>query len=67
MRGPDDELLFWIPPDYRSSIWRPSNVAIISRMVTRLDLRRFAHGANWAKCFDESSLLFSDDLTEVNN
>jgi hypothetical protein len=67
MSSPNDELLFWIPPDYRSSIWRPSNIAIIGRMVTRLDLRRFAHGVDWAKCFDESKLVSSDDTTDVRD
>jgi hypothetical protein len=65
MRGPNDELLFWIPPDYRSSIWKPSNTAVIGRMVMRLDLRRFTHGTNWAKCFDEINLLSFDDLAGV--
>jgi hypothetical protein len=54
MCGPNDELLFWIPPDYRSFIWRPSNTALIGRMVTRLDLRHFVHGTNWARCFDRA-------------
>jgi hypothetical protein len=65
MRGPNDELLFWIPPDYRSLIWRPSNIAIIGHMVTRLDLRRFTHGTDWAKCFDESKLILSEDMMDV--
>jgi hypothetical protein len=60
MRGPNNEVLFWIPPDYRSSIWRPSNTAIIGRMVTRLDLSRFVHGMDWTKCFDENKLVSTD-------
>jgi hypothetical protein len=65
MRGPNDELLFWIPPDYRSSIWRPGNISIIGRMVTLLDFRHFTHGTDWGKCFDESRLLSFDDLKDM--
>jgi hypothetical protein len=65
MCGPSNELLFWIPPDYRSSIYRPSNTALIGRMVARLDLRRFAHGTEWVRCFDEGKLRSYSDFTHL--
>ena len=50
VRGPDRELLFWVPPLHRSALQRPSNVAVIGQYSTKIDFSRFVHGTSWAQC-----------------
>jgi hypothetical protein len=56
MLGPDRQLLFWIPPDYRTSLYRPSTRFVIGRNAIHLDLSNFAQGTNWVECFQERHL-----------
>ncbi|KAF7984956.1 hypothetical protein HWV62_9893 [Athelia sp. TMB] len=53
------ELLFWVPPAYRAGLWRPYNTLLISEQSTRLDLSRFAHGNDWARCYDPPPKSFA--------
>lgn len=48
--GPGSKLLMWIPPEYRTKLWRPSMRAVIGRNMMSLDLSKFAHGPDWAQC-----------------
>jgi hypothetical protein len=48
--GPCGELFFWIPPSYRSGLWRPNNIAIIGGHIWKVDLTDFAHGTDWQQC-----------------
>ncbi|KZP12137.1 WD40 repeat-like protein, partial [Athelia psychrophila] len=50
MQNSPTELLFWVPPTYRTGLWRPNDVAVIAEHSTRLDLTHFVHGENWAQC-----------------
>ncbi|KAI0337181.1 WD40 repeat-like protein [Trametopsis cervina] len=52
--GPNSELLFWVPPDYRPGLWRPSTQLVSAVRSLRLDLSRFVHGHRWRKCRDGS-------------
>jgi len=40
MQGKHSELLFWVPPDYRSRLGRPRNTEIIGHNATLLDFSR---------------------------
>jgi hypothetical protein len=58
--GPNSELLFWVPPEWRDRLWRPNNVAIISSSITtKLDLNDFVHGAAWTLCKEQ---LYSQSI-----
>jgi WD40 repeat protein len=48
--GGNGELLMWIPETHRAHLHRPSNVWVIGRHETRLDLSSFVHGQNWSTC-----------------
>ncbi|KZP10174.1 hypothetical protein FIBSPDRAFT_758786, partial [Athelia psychrophila] len=50
MQNSSTELLFWVPPAYRTGLWRPNSTAVIGRHTTRLDLTQFVHGRDWARC-----------------
>jgi WD40 repeat protein len=54
LRGPNGELLLWIPPHHRTGLLLPSNVAITSllaKKATKLDFSRFVAGESWAQCY----------------
>ncbi|KZP08560.1 WD40 repeat-like protein [Athelia psychrophila] len=50
MQNSPTELLFWVPPAYRTGLWRPNSTVVIGRHATRLDLTQFVHGRDWARC-----------------
>ncbi|KZP31128.1 hypothetical protein FIBSPDRAFT_1037603 [Athelia psychrophila] len=52
------ELLFWVPPAYRTGLWRPNNIIVIGPGQTRLDLTHFVHGDDWARfnCYGDIGL-----------
>lgn len=50
MLDANSRLLFWVPPFYRVGLWRPENIAVLSRTQIKLDLTRFAHGSRWEEC-----------------
>ncbi|KAI0341545.1 WD40 repeat-like protein [Trametopsis cervina] len=50
MLGPEDELLFWVPPDYRVGLWRPSNLWVAGEHSLHLDFSHFVHGEQWTRC-----------------
>ncbi|KZP08547.1 WD40 repeat-like protein [Athelia psychrophila] len=50
MQNSPTELLFWVPPAYRTGLWRPNSTLVIGRRTTKLDMTRFVHGKDWARC-----------------
>ena len=52
MLGPDSKLLFWVPPTFRTGLWRPRNTAVIGASVETLDFGHFVHGEDWVRCKD---------------
>jgi hypothetical protein len=49
--GPNSELLFWVPPDLRTGLYRPNNALVIGKCITtKLDVSSFAHGESWTNC-----------------
>ncbi|PVF92104.1 hypothetical protein CPB86DRAFT_239420 [Serendipita vermifera] len=52
--GPNLELLFWVPPELRPGLMRPSNVTIIGKFrKTGLDFANSVQGESWKLCRDE--------------
>jgi len=49
-RGGPPSRLVWVPEVHRASITRPSNMCVVSRIETRLDLEDLVHGENWVRC-----------------
>lgn len=56
MQNSSAELLFWVPPSYRTGLWRPGDVAVIGEQSTQLDLTNFVHGESWLKCHVKHAL-----------
>ncbi|KAI0340420.1 hypothetical protein BDW22DRAFT_1486253 [Trametopsis cervina] len=50
--GPQDELLFWIAPEYRAALRKPGNTWVISARNLELDFSRLVHGKSWTDCRD---------------
>ncbi|KAI0341535.1 WD40 repeat-like protein [Trametopsis cervina] len=50
MLGAEGELLFWVPPDYRVGLWRPSTLRVTGEHSLHLDLSHFVHGELWTQC-----------------
>ncbi|KAF7979329.1 hypothetical protein HWV62_42741 [Athelia sp. TMB] len=49
MQNSPTELLFWVPPAYRTGLWWPDSMVISKRSV-QLDLAKFVHGEDWTRC-----------------
>jgi hypothetical protein len=50
MVGPNDRLLFWVPPASRNPFYNPATTLVISTRCPELDLSPMAHGQHWQKC-----------------
>ena len=44
------DLLLWVPPWNRQGLVWPSNITVIGRSPTELDLTDFVHGSKWESC-----------------
>ena len=52
--GPERrDLLMWVPPDLRRTLFLPQNTAICSDFSTKLDFAGAALGERWTECFKE--------------
>jgi WD40 repeat protein len=49
--GPNDELLFWVPPIYRAGLHRPSTIVVLGAHATRLSVSDWNLGLNWTRCY----------------
>ncbi|KAJ6458283.1 hypothetical protein C8R45DRAFT_1032136 [Mycena sanguinolenta] len=50
IRGPRQELLMWVPPEYRFYLQlRPRFIVIACARVV-VDMSCFVHGTDWVKC-----------------
>jgi hypothetical protein len=50
--GPQEELLFWVPPASRRSLWSPRTLLVIPRGA-EIDLSCMKHGHHWIECREE--------------
>ncbi|KAG2136372.1 uncharacterized protein EDB93DRAFT_1070928, partial [Suillus bovinus] len=48
--GPNNQLLFWVPPASREPFYNPRTALVIPRGGVELDLSRMAHGTHWQHC-----------------
>ncbi|KAF8962292.1 hypothetical protein BDZ97DRAFT_1702551 [Flammula alnicola] len=51
--GPQNRLLFWVPPSYRPRFYGPRTILILPES-TQLDVSRMAHGRSWRSCYKGS-------------
>ncbi|KAF7982288.1 hypothetical protein HWV62_28950 [Athelia sp. TMB] len=61
MQNSPTELLFWVPPVYRSGLYRPYNSLVIGRESTKLNLNDFVHGEDWTQCYTPTAYMFDSD------
>ncbi|KAF8500083.1 hypothetical protein BU17DRAFT_59080, partial [Hysterangium stoloniferum] len=50
IKGPNNRLLFWVPPGSREPFYTPLTKLLIPRTAIELDLRHMAHGNSWQQC-----------------
>ncbi|KAJ7483389.1 hypothetical protein FB451DRAFT_1029251 [Mycena latifolia] len=50
IRGPRQELVLWVPPEYRSYLQLPPRFIVIGSASVSVDMSRFVHGTDWVKC-----------------
>ncbi|KAI0056849.1 WD40 repeat-like protein [Artomyces pyxidatus] len=50
VRGPNKELMFWVPPIYRKGLRTPGTLDTMGASQTIIDLRDFVHGKAWTQC-----------------
>ncbi|KAJ6578266.1 hypothetical protein B0H19DRAFT_1020632 [Mycena capillaripes] len=51
IRGPRNELVMWVPPEYHLFLQLQPHVRVIASARVVVDLSRVVHGAGWVKCY----------------
>ncbi|KAF7364761.1 hypothetical protein MVEN_00346000 [Mycena venus] len=51
IRGPNQELIMWVPPEYCSYLQLPPCFMVIASAKVTVDMSRFVHGTEWDKCY----------------
>lgn len=51
IKGPGDELVLYVPAEYRLGFWWPRTVAILGVKPVGVDLSNCAHGETWTECY----------------
>ncbi|KAJ7796376.1 hypothetical protein B0H14DRAFT_2253947, partial [Mycena olivaceomarginata] len=51
IRGPRQELIMWVPPEYCFYLQLPPCLLIIASARVIVDMSRFVHGNDWPKCY----------------
>lgn len=62
--GPNNELLFWVPPQIRRGLCWPRTKAILGATMHTLDLSTFEHGAMWTRCQQARSTDNQEENTQ---
>ncbi|PVF94475.1 hypothetical protein CPB86DRAFT_713227, partial [Serendipita vermifera] len=58
MSGPNDELLFWVPPELRNGLLLPHVICIMGQCIkTRINFDFFVHGTSWTRCIDANMMI----------
>ena len=55
LQGPGGQLLFWVPPDFRSGFWSQQVLVIGAPQPLPINFASFAHGVSWTQCHDIST------------
>ncbi|KAJ7803861.1 hypothetical protein B0H14DRAFT_2886730 [Mycena olivaceomarginata] len=51
IRGPNQELIMWVPPEYRFYLQLPPHFIVIASARVVVDMSRIVHGTDWVKCY----------------
>lgn len=51
IKGPNGELLLYVPEEYRESIQHPPCILRISEKLVTVDFRDTVSGEDWARCY----------------
>ncbi|KAI0029357.1 hypothetical protein K488DRAFT_56551 [Vararia minispora EC-137] len=51
IRGPQGQLVMWVPPEYRPYMQLSPCVALLGGARVTLDFEGSAHGTEWTKCY----------------
>ncbi|KAF7309317.1 WD40 repeat-like protein [Mycena indigotica] len=51
-----EDLLFWLPPDFRPGFYMPLSTKVISHHKVNFSYENFMHGDNWTKCYSAIQL-----------
>ncbi|KAJ7430062.1 hypothetical protein B0H11DRAFT_1608165, partial [Mycena galericulata] len=51
IRGPNQELIMWVPPEYRTYLQLPPRFIVMASARVSVDMSRFVHGTEWVKCY----------------
>ncbi|KAJ7483373.1 hypothetical protein FB451DRAFT_1129293 [Mycena latifolia] len=51
IRGPRQELVMWVPPEYRSHLQLSPRFIVIGSARVSVDMSRFVHGTDWVNCY----------------
>ena len=50
IRGPANELIFWVLPEWRTFVVWPPCLSLIAESRIIVDLQYFVHGTDWTRC-----------------
>ncbi len=50
-------LLFWVPSEFRERLLMPKQQLVFGVEPVELVLSQFAHGPDWAKCYQPQTLI----------
>ncbi|KIK13405.1 hypothetical protein PISMIDRAFT_118949 [Pisolithus microcarpus 441] len=53
LKGPQDQLLLWIPASFRKPFYSMYTTLIIPRGCMELNLSKMVHGSKWQECFKQ--------------
>ena len=53
IKGPHEELLFWVPQQYRDMgmLWLPEHTGVLGREEVKIQWQDSVHGVDWASCY----------------
>jgi WD40 repeat protein len=51
IRGPNQELIMWVPPEYRFYLQLPPHFIVMASPRVIVDMSRTVHGTDWVKCY----------------
>ncbi|KAJ7924656.1 peptidase C14 [Mycena leptocephala] len=51
IRGPNQELIMWVPPEYRFYLQLPPHFIVIASARVVVDMSRVVRGTDWVKCY----------------
>jgi len=56
LKGPDGQLVLWLPEEYRADFKMPPCITIVGGSEVAVDLRNWSvHGSEWTKCYQPRS------------